>query len=109
MPGAIGSGGQERGVHAASTHDRQRLSPFRTVSTLRTVKRRERRAPPESARQFPSRWDVALDGRAPYCDCSRKNFRPTLVGTVVEILPALVTAVCTAGVQEFGRERSMFS
>jgi hypothetical protein len=33
-----------------------------------------------------------------YCDFSRKNFRPTVVGTVTETWPALVTAGCTAGV-----------
>jgi len=30
---------------------------------------------------------------ADYCDLSRKNIRPTVVGTVTEIWPAFVTAV----------------
>ena len=42
---------------------------------------------------------------ADYCDLSRKNFRPTVVETVTEIWPALVTADCATGDQEF-EERS---
>src|SRR5438552_16288310 len=46
---------------------------------------------------------------ASYCDFSRKNFRPTAVGTVTEIWPALVTAGCATGNQELASGRFVLS
>ena len=53
--------------------------------------------------------EFALGCDAVYCDFSRKNLLPTIVGTVTEIWPALVTAGCATSDQEFGSERSVLS
>jgi hypothetical protein len=38
-----------------------------------------------------------------YWDLSRKNFRPTVIGIVMETWPALVTAGCATGDQAAGK------
>jgi len=60
-------------------------------------------------KQSTSRRNVAFGWRAPYGEFSRKNFRPTLVGTVTEIWPALVTADCATGDQAFGSDKLVVS
>jgi hypothetical protein len=61
---------------------------IREVSPADSRIQSERNFPPGRAPQkFP--W---LIGWLVYCDSSRKNFCPTVVGTVTEIWPALVTA-----------------